>query len=253
MATADDYAKWIVDNADKKGSAEFNTVAQAYKQAKETETTGGDMKKYQDHPISTFAANAVNALTFGLPDYLNKTFTPEDYSNAQFYNQANPMAANLGSTVGEAAGYAVPGAYGAVKGAQLGARGAGALLSRYAPDLSAGIQQLGKLYGGIQGAATGGTMGAQAGAAVPGVIAGNPAQAVAAPELVNQVSKQMPFLSPLNGVTGHVVPAAAGAAASMVNSTNKQYSDMVRQNQAQQDQLDMAIRLKAAKKVLGQP
>lgn len=251
MATADDYAKWIVDNADKKGSAEFNTVAQAYKQAKEDEVTGGDIKKYQDYPISTFAANAVNALTFGLPDYLNKTFTPEDYSNAQLYNQANPMAANLGSTVGEAAGYAIPGAYGAVKGAQMGARGAGALLSRYAPDLSAGAKQIGRIYGGAQGATAGGTMGAQTGAAVPGVIAGNPAQAVAAPELVNQATSQVPFFSQLSGITGHAVPAVAGAAASMVNSTNKQYSDYVRKNQ--EDQLTMAIRLKAAKKVLGQP
>ncbi len=34
MATADDYAKWIVDNQDKKGTPEFDTVAQAYQLAK---------------------------------------------------------------------------------------------------------------------------------------------------------------------------------------------------------------------------
>ena len=34
MATADDYAQWIVTNADKKGTPEFNTVAAAYKEAK---------------------------------------------------------------------------------------------------------------------------------------------------------------------------------------------------------------------------
>lgn len=34
MATAEEYAAWIVKNADKKGSAEFNTVAEAYKLAK---------------------------------------------------------------------------------------------------------------------------------------------------------------------------------------------------------------------------
>jgi hypothetical protein len=33
MATADDYAGWIVKNADKKGTPEFDTVAAAYKEA----------------------------------------------------------------------------------------------------------------------------------------------------------------------------------------------------------------------------
>ena len=35
MATAEQYAKWIVDNADKKGTPEFDTVAQAYKLARD--------------------------------------------------------------------------------------------------------------------------------------------------------------------------------------------------------------------------
>lgn len=34
MATAEDYASWIVNNQDKKGTPEFDTVAQAYRQAK---------------------------------------------------------------------------------------------------------------------------------------------------------------------------------------------------------------------------
>lgn len=34
MANADDYAQWIVANQDKKGTPEFNTVAQAYQEAK---------------------------------------------------------------------------------------------------------------------------------------------------------------------------------------------------------------------------
>jgi len=33
MATADDYAEWIVNNADKKGTSDFDTVAAAYKEA----------------------------------------------------------------------------------------------------------------------------------------------------------------------------------------------------------------------------
>ena len=38
MATADEYAKWIVEHADQKGSDKFNTVARAYQEAKDEET-----------------------------------------------------------------------------------------------------------------------------------------------------------------------------------------------------------------------
>jgi hypothetical protein len=39
MATADEYAQWIVNNQDKKGSTEFDIVAQAYEVAKQEEAT----------------------------------------------------------------------------------------------------------------------------------------------------------------------------------------------------------------------
>ena len=39
MATAEEYAQWIVSNQDKKGSPEFETVAAAYKVAKEAPTS----------------------------------------------------------------------------------------------------------------------------------------------------------------------------------------------------------------------
>lgn len=40
MATADEYAAWIVANPDKRGTPEFDTVAQAYEEAKAQETAG---------------------------------------------------------------------------------------------------------------------------------------------------------------------------------------------------------------------
>ena len=46
MATAEEYAQWIVDNQDQQGSDEFNTVAQAYEMAKQqsmTKSTGSVM------------------------------------------------------------------------------------------------------------------------------------------------------------------------------------------------------------------
>jgi hypothetical protein len=38
MATADEYAKWIVDNSAKKGTPDFDIVAKAYEEAKASET-----------------------------------------------------------------------------------------------------------------------------------------------------------------------------------------------------------------------
>jgi hypothetical protein len=40
MATADEYATWIVKNADKKGTSEFDTVAAAYKDARQSASGG---------------------------------------------------------------------------------------------------------------------------------------------------------------------------------------------------------------------
>ena len=37
MAKAEDYAKWIVANADKQGTPDFETVAKAYQEAKAAE------------------------------------------------------------------------------------------------------------------------------------------------------------------------------------------------------------------------
>ena len=44
MGTAQDYAKWIVENQDKQGSPEFETVAKAYEMAKSTD--GGSRTAY---------------------------------------------------------------------------------------------------------------------------------------------------------------------------------------------------------------
>jgi len=40
MASAAEYAQWITENADKKGTSEFNTVANAYQAAKIKEQQG---------------------------------------------------------------------------------------------------------------------------------------------------------------------------------------------------------------------
>ena len=50
MATAQEYAAWIVQNADKRGTPEFDTVAQAYQFAKTQETTAATQQQIAPAP-----------------------------------------------------------------------------------------------------------------------------------------------------------------------------------------------------------
>ena len=50
MATADEYAAWIVQNSKKRGTPEFDTVAQAYELAKSEETTAATQQQIAQPP-----------------------------------------------------------------------------------------------------------------------------------------------------------------------------------------------------------
>lgn len=70
MATAQEYAAWIVKNADKQGTPEFDTVAQAYQFAKSQETTAATQAQIAPPPTTpTLGQRLVGAgetaLTFG--------------------------------------------------------------------------------------------------------------------------------------------------------------------------------------------
>ena len=122
MASADQYAKWIVDNAAKKGTPEFDTVAKAYQEAVAEEkslppvevyanegmpaerTVGGflgnvgpsgakvvgGLVEAVSHPVDTakgvldLGAGALqNALPKALVDFVNKSETPEALAAGQ--------------------------------------------------------------------------------------------------------------------------------------------------------------------------
>lgn len=65
MATANDYAKWIVDNANKKGTADFDTVTKAYQEAKASEIStpqGYDFGKTISSALPSLYKNTVGGL-----------------------------------------------------------------------------------------------------------------------------------------------------------------------------------------------
>jgi hypothetical protein len=109
-----------------------NQETQKTKQAEAAQATAAqqaEVNKNAESPAITFASKAVNALGFGLPEYLDKKFgtpgrvgqelwqSPEQrqqfYANAE---AANPNAARYGDIAGQAAGIVIPGALGAKAG-----------------------------------------------------------------------------------------------------------------------------------------
>lgn len=119
MATADDYAAWIVKNADKRGTPEFNTVSQAYQIAKSKEkssgfdpiqmvvnapgslyrnTIGGLLEAVQS-PVQT-AQNLADVVAGGVYNVLPETLQ-RGLSAIEFNPEAQQRASKMASAVGQ--------------------------------------------------------------------------------------------------------------------------------------------------------
>ena len=119
MAKADDYAAWIVKNADKRGTPEFDTVAQAYQVAKSEEkpsgfdaiqmavnapgslyrnTLGGLLEAAQS-PVQT-AQNLADVVAGGVYNVLPETLQ-RGLNAIEFNPEAQQRASKLASAVGQ--------------------------------------------------------------------------------------------------------------------------------------------------------
>jgi hypothetical protein len=104
MASADDYAKWIVDNQKLQGTSEFNTVAQAYQEAKTEESAPAQKQQipaYQSAIVGGGKGVLEPALAAG--QYIGGA--PAEFSNAVLnkmkpYQEANPMTFGAGQIGG---------------------------------------------------------------------------------------------------------------------------------------------------------
>ena len=106
MASADDYAKWIVDNQKLQGTPEFNTVAQAYKEATAQESAPAQPQKsgipaYQSAIVGAGKGITEPALAAG--QYMGGA--PAEFSNEVLrrmkpYQEANPMTFGAGQIGG---------------------------------------------------------------------------------------------------------------------------------------------------------
>jgi len=106
MASADDYAKWIVDNQKLQGSPEFNTVAEAYKVARQEEAAPAQQQKeeipaYQSAIVGggkgvLDPAIAIGQYTGGAP----AEFSNEVLRRMKPFQEANPTAFGAGQLGG---------------------------------------------------------------------------------------------------------------------------------------------------------
>ena len=95
MARAEDYAQWIVNNADKKGTPEFDTVAQAYQIAKQG----------SQHQVQSLDAVNGQLVPSGGPGSLAKSNPTDGMSNFQKFSAGYGGAAvDLGRGIGQTVG-----------------------------------------------------------------------------------------------------------------------------------------------------
>ena len=74
MATADQYAQWIVDNQALKGTEKFNIVAQAYQESKNTEPTASvEVSSPEGRSLNTQFGETGGGAAIGRPQGINRT------------------------------------------------------------------------------------------------------------------------------------------------------------------------------------
>lgn len=205
MATAEDYAKWIVDNADKRGTPEFDTVAAAYQQAR-----GGVAPPPQEEapkepppkaPLPRYGSGEamINGMTFGFaPEVVGAmdTLIQKIPGGSAPKSYAENVAGVRGARTEYDKNHPVAAAFSEIGGGGLatGPVGAGAkLIGRAIPAIGRAVARIpayvrgigttaatGAAYGAgnadpgdrMAGAAIGAAEGAAFGAAIPGVVAG---------------------------------------------------------------------------------
>jgi hypothetical protein len=106
MASADDYAKWIVDNQKLQGTPEFNTVAQAYKEATAQESAPAQPQKAQIPAYQSAIVGAGKGIgdpLLAAGQYMGGK--PAEYANVVLnkmkpFQEANPMTFGAGQIGG---------------------------------------------------------------------------------------------------------------------------------------------------------
>jgi len=107
MATASEYAQWIVDNSNKKGTVDFDMVAKAYQQAKATEVEqpkGFEPIKMLMNAPSSLYKNTIGGISEVVANPLGTAQALGDIAAGGFY-KAMPASVQRGLTALEQSPY----------------------------------------------------------------------------------------------------------------------------------------------------
>lgn len=246
MATADEYAQWIVDNEDKKGTEDFNTVVQAYNEAKAQESAP---KQQEASPnVSPQAVSAVGQLAPVIPEGMAAVRQGVQTLANMPYQSVVRGAADIGSMMAGHPPYATM-----FKMATDTATGTP--IKEVAANTLNTIRQ----GAGMLGSAAKGIGGAVArGIAAPESAVMMPYQMAAYEQEKIRQNPNAPGLeyNPYAQVQRGEAPTqrAAGAMNQRMAVANQRYGGLTAEEQAilDKDRLNMMMRVQAAKKVLGQ-
>jgi hypothetical protein len=253
MATADEYAQWIVNNEDKKGTADFDTVVQAYQEAKAEESASQPRIQQEAVPsVAPQVASTAGRMAAAIPEAMS--------TGAGMVRQGIQAAGNIPIQQ-------------AVRGAiDVGAMMAGhppyANLIKMATDTTTGTpvrevvgnaaNMVRQGAGALGGAARGLGSALLTGAMAPESALMMPYQMAAYEQEKIRANPNAPGLeyNPYAQVQRgeYATQRSAGAANQRSAVAGQRYGGLTQQEQAilEKDRLNMMMRVQAAKRVLGQ-
>lgn len=244
MATTEEYAQWIVDNEDKKGTEEFETVARAY-----------ELSKQQSQPVETAQGFGIPQATTALRNIAPEIGQVVKGAGKMAYGSAED-AVKLAKIVGskitpEAIGYAI--AHPVEQGAQLldaYITGHPWMDKALQTTPKQAIQSAGSYLGRVGSGLVAGAVDPASMFAVPYQMAAYEQEKIranpTAPEYANN-----PYAQQYRGE--YATQGAAGAANRRNAIAGQQYGGLTPEEQAllNEDRISREIRRKAASKVLG--
>jgi len=253
MATADEYAQWIVNNEDKKGTPDFDTVVQAYQEAKAEESASQPRIQQEAVPsVAPQVASTAGRMAAAIPETMA--------SGAGLVRQGVQAVGNM--PIQQAARGAIDVA------SMMAGHPPYASMFKMATDTATGTpvkEVIGNTVNAVRQGA--GVLGAGArglgSALLTGAMA--PESAVMMPYQMAAYEQEKiranpnapgleynPYAQTVRGE--YATQRSAGAANQRMAVANQRYGGLTQQEQSilEKDRLNMMMRVQAAKRVLGQ-
>jgi hypothetical protein len=248
MATADQYAQWIVDNEDKKGTEDFNIVVQAYQEAKAQESNSQPQAQQATVNMAPQAASMAKQVGALAPEAMNVLRSGAQAVGNVPIQQAVRGAIDVGAMMAGHPPYA-----NLIKMATDTATGTPVkeVVGNAVNAVRQGAGALGGAARGLGGALLTGAMAPESAFLMPYQMAAYEQEKIRANPNAPGLEYN-PYAQVQRGE--YATQRQAGAANQRSAVANQRYGGLTPQEQAilEKDRLNMQMRVQAAKRVLGQ-